>query len=169
MIANQLLLLLVLPVLWPSTAMPLTPGNIGKVFGLPDSDGGRVLQRSKRGWMWNQFFLLEEYTGNDHQYVGKVTCPWYLMHRLILAVHWCDELPGNWLDGIQRKCMWSALFVYRPTLFLWLFHHAVCSAKIKLLYHSQSYNDFLLGRCHCLVITMTSCKTMKPNSIGFGG
>uniref|UniRef100_A0A3Q1KCA9 Cadherin-10 n=1 Tax=Anabas testudineus TaxID=64144 RepID=A0A3Q1KCA9_ANATE len=33
---------------------------------------GRILQRSKRGWMWNQFFLLEEYAGNDHQYVGKL-------------------------------------------------------------------------------------------------
>ncbi|XP_053570590.1 cadherin-6-like [Bombina bombina] len=28
--------------------------------------------RSKRSWMWNQFFLLEEYTGNDYQYVGKL-------------------------------------------------------------------------------------------------
>uniref|UniRef100_A0A674I7H8 Uncharacterized protein n=1 Tax=Terrapene triunguis TaxID=2587831 RepID=A0A674I7H8_9SAUR len=28
--------------------------------------------RSKRSWMWNQFFLLEEYTGSDYQYVGKV-------------------------------------------------------------------------------------------------
>uniref|UniRef100_A0A6Q2Z6Q7 Cadherin-10 n=1 Tax=Esox lucius TaxID=8010 RepID=A0A6Q2Z6Q7_ESOLU len=35
-------------------------------------DDGRILQRSKRGWMWNQFFLLEEYTGNDNQYVGKL-------------------------------------------------------------------------------------------------
>uniref|UniRef100_A0A3Q3VRN3 Cadherin-6 n=1 Tax=Mola mola TaxID=94237 RepID=A0A3Q3VRN3_MOLML len=71
MITNQVLLLLVLPMLWPSTAMPFTPGNIGKLFGMPESDG-RILQRSKRGWMWNQFFLLEEYTGNDHQYVGKL-------------------------------------------------------------------------------------------------
>lgn len=23
--------------------------------------------------MWNQFFLLEEYTGTDYQYVGKVS------------------------------------------------------------------------------------------------
>uniref|UniRef100_A0A674NPA2 Cadherin-10 n=1 Tax=Takifugu rubripes TaxID=31033 RepID=A0A674NPA2_TAKRU len=30
------------------------------------------LRRSKRGWMWNQFFLLEEYTGTDMQYVGKL-------------------------------------------------------------------------------------------------
>ncbi|CAG03458.1 unnamed protein product, partial [Tetraodon nigroviridis] len=33
---------------------------------------GVPLRRSKRGWMWNQFFLLEEYTGTDMQYVGKV-------------------------------------------------------------------------------------------------
>ncbi|XP_033849192.2 cadherin-10-like [Acipenser ruthenus] len=31
-----------------------------------------ALKRSKRGWMWNQFFLLEEYTGSDYQYVGKL-------------------------------------------------------------------------------------------------
>ncbi|XP_073425560.1 cadherin-9-like isoform X2 [Dendrobates tinctorius] len=35
-------------------------------------DGIKVLQRRKRGWMWNQFFLLEEYTGSDTQYVGKL-------------------------------------------------------------------------------------------------
>ncbi|XP_042256067.1 cadherin-10a [Thunnus albacares] len=71
MITSQVLLLLILSILWPSTALPFTPGNIGNLFGMPESDG-RILQRSKRGWMWNQFFLLEEYTGNDHQYVGKL-------------------------------------------------------------------------------------------------
>ncbi|TNM96430.1 cadherin-10a [Takifugu flavidus] len=70
MIANQILLLLTLSMLGPSNAMPFTPGNIGKLFGMEGD--GRILQRSKRGWMWNQFFLLEEYTGNDHQYVGKL-------------------------------------------------------------------------------------------------
>ncbi|KAK1172141.1 cadherin-10-like [Acipenser oxyrinchus oxyrinchus] len=35
-------------------------------------DDGWALKRSKRGWMWNQFFLLEEYTGSDYQYVGKL-------------------------------------------------------------------------------------------------
>ncbi|XP_034415844.1 cadherin-10-like [Cyclopterus lumpus] len=71
MIANQVVLLLMLSILWPSAALPFTPGNIGNLFGTPENDG-RVLQRSKRGWMWNQFFLLEEYSGNDHQYVGKL-------------------------------------------------------------------------------------------------
>uniref|UniRef100_A0AAQ5X0P6 Cadherin-10 n=1 Tax=Amphiprion ocellaris TaxID=80972 RepID=A0AAQ5X0P6_AMPOC len=71
-ITNQiLLLLLMLSVLPSSAALPLSPGNIGNLFGTSESDG-KILQRSKRGWMWNQFFLLEEYTGNDHQYVGKL-------------------------------------------------------------------------------------------------
>lgn len=34
--------------------------------------GGRLLRRVRRGWMWNQFFLQEEYTGSEHQYIGKV-------------------------------------------------------------------------------------------------
>ncbi|XP_017561458.1 cadherin-12a [Pygocentrus nattereri] len=30
------------------------------------------LHRVKRGWVWNQFFVLEEYMGTDPQYVGKL-------------------------------------------------------------------------------------------------
>uniref|UniRef100_A0A8C9W588 Cadherin 7 n=1 Tax=Scleropages formosus TaxID=113540 RepID=A0A8C9W588_SCLFO len=30
------------------------------------------LRRLKRSWVWNQFFVLEEYTGNDPLYVGKL-------------------------------------------------------------------------------------------------
>ncbi|MBN3307118.1 CADH8 protein, partial [Amia calva] len=33
---------------------------------------GSVLRREKRSWVWNQFFVLEEYTGNDPLYVGKL-------------------------------------------------------------------------------------------------
>lgn len=43
-----------------------------RVTGLSENDG-KTLRRTKRGWMWNQFFLLEEYTGPDTQYVGKVS------------------------------------------------------------------------------------------------
>ncbi|XP_037550005.1 cadherin-7a isoform X1 [Nematolebias whitei] len=31
-----------------------------------------VLQRHKRSWVWNQFFVLEEFTGNEPLYVGKL-------------------------------------------------------------------------------------------------
>lgn len=34
--------------------------------------GMSKVQRVKRGWVWNQFFILEEYTGSEPQYVGKV-------------------------------------------------------------------------------------------------
>uniref|UniRef100_A0A6Q2Z4Y4 Cadherin-10 n=1 Tax=Esox lucius TaxID=8010 RepID=A0A6Q2Z4Y4_ESOLU len=50
----------------------ITAGRQGGT-GLTGQDANGVpLKRSKRGWMWNQFFLLEEYTGLDHQYVGKL-------------------------------------------------------------------------------------------------
>ncbi|NXL63664.1 CADH9 protein, partial [Chordeiles acutipennis] len=42
-----------------------------RITGLSEN-GGKTLHRTKRGWMWNQFFLLEEYTGPDTQYVGKL-------------------------------------------------------------------------------------------------
>ncbi|KAK7926356.1 hypothetical protein WMY93_008666 [Mugilogobius chulae] len=28
--------------------------------------------RVKRGWVWNQFFVVEEYTGTEPLYVGKI-------------------------------------------------------------------------------------------------
>uniref|UniRef100_A0A3Q3VW40 Cadherin domain-containing protein n=1 Tax=Mola mola TaxID=94237 RepID=A0A3Q3VW40_MOLML len=40
----------------------------------PHSDPGpwEVLHRHKRSWVWNQFFVLEEFTGNEPLYVGKL-------------------------------------------------------------------------------------------------
>ncbi|XP_061569891.1 cadherin-12-like isoform X2 [Cololabis saira] len=35
-------------------------------------NGAAGFQRVKRGWVWNQFFVLEEYMGSDPQYVGKL-------------------------------------------------------------------------------------------------
>ncbi|XP_041659398.1 cadherin-12-like [Cheilinus undulatus] len=34
--------------------------------------GRSRVQRIKRGWVWNQFFVLEEYMGSEPQYVGKL-------------------------------------------------------------------------------------------------
>ncbi|KAG7455066.1 hypothetical protein MATL_G00252550 [Megalops atlanticus] len=58
---------------------PLHPpprGRVGKehhrgMMGLR-RNGGAGFQRVKRGWVWNQFFVLEEYMGSDPQYVGKL-------------------------------------------------------------------------------------------------
>ncbi|NXE52534.1 CAD10 protein, partial [Casuarius casuarius] len=50
-----------------------TPDLRPKSFvGRASGSDGKALHRQKRGWMWNQFFLLEEYTGSDYQYVGKL-------------------------------------------------------------------------------------------------
>lgn len=55
-------------------ALRRTTGGRRASTGLTGQDANGVpLRRSKRGWMWNQFFLLEEYTGTDMQYVGKVS------------------------------------------------------------------------------------------------
>ncbi|XP_036135144.1 cadherin-10 isoform X2 [Molossus molossus] len=74
----QFLLLFLLWVCLPHFCSPeimfrRTPVPQQRILGsrLSRSDG-KILHRQKRGWMWNQFFLLEEYTGSDYQYVGKL-------------------------------------------------------------------------------------------------
>lgn len=47
-------------------------------------NGAAGFQRVKRGWVWNQFFVLEEYMGSDPQYVGKVKS---LIFPVIYGVH----------------------------------------------------------------------------------
>ncbi|XP_067108315.1 LOW QUALITY PROTEIN: cadherin-20-like [Osmerus mordax] len=37
-----------------------------------DASSSGLLQRVKRGWVWNQFFVLEEYTGLEPLYIGKL-------------------------------------------------------------------------------------------------
>ncbi|KAG8521138.1 Cadherin-20 [Galemys pyrenaicus] len=46
-----------------------TPRGELEVF-LPDKSQSH--SRTKRSWVWNQFFVLEEYTGTDPLYVGKL-------------------------------------------------------------------------------------------------
>ncbi|XP_030630851.1 cadherin-20-like [Chanos chanos] len=37
-----------------------------------DTAGEKLLKRVKRGWVWNQFFVLEEYTEQKPLYIGKL-------------------------------------------------------------------------------------------------
>ncbi|KAK3513912.1 hypothetical protein QTP70_032843 [Hemibagrus guttatus] len=65
------------PFFWLFTLLSLLPLVVsatrsrGMVLRVQQLDG-RALHRSKRDWMWRQFFLSEEYTGSDYQYVGKL-------------------------------------------------------------------------------------------------
>ncbi|XP_029517442.1 cadherin-20-like [Oncorhynchus nerka] len=38
----------------------------------PEESRAGLLRRVKRGWVWNQFFVLEEYTGLEPLYIGKL-------------------------------------------------------------------------------------------------
>lgn len=65
-IANALLLLTL------SILTLLPHGLMGKPTDEENTRSSALLQRVKRGWVWNQFFVLEEYTGLDPLYIGKV-------------------------------------------------------------------------------------------------
>ncbi|KAF3836441.1 hypothetical protein F7725_028999 [Dissostichus mawsoni] len=67
----------------PAVASTLLPVALCILTLLPHSILGRpaeeenagssaLLQRVKRGWVWNQFFVLEEYTGLEPLYIGKL-------------------------------------------------------------------------------------------------
>lgn len=68
------LLALALPLWEWGSCWGLRPGS-GDLDESPRSDPGpwEVLHRHRRSWVWNQFFVLEEYTGNEPLYVGKVS------------------------------------------------------------------------------------------------
>uniref|UniRef100_A0A8C4HP61 Cadherin 7 n=1 Tax=Dicentrarchus labrax TaxID=13489 RepID=A0A8C4HP61_DICLA len=53
------------------TALAFCSGDLEK-SPHSDPDPWEVLHRHKRSWVWNQFFVLEEYTGNEPLYVGKL-------------------------------------------------------------------------------------------------
>ncbi|XP_061550814.1 cadherin-12-like isoform X2 [Phycodurus eques] len=50
---------------------PAMPFLEGRPKARPKHGRSRV-QRIKRGWVWNQFFVLEEYMGSAPQYVAKI-------------------------------------------------------------------------------------------------
>lgn len=52
---------------------------------------GQVLQRSKRGWVWNQFFVIEEYTGPDPVLVGRVRLLKFDVDVFICALYQCSR------------------------------------------------------------------------------
>ncbi|XP_036732587.2 cadherin-20 [Manis pentadactyla] len=54
-----------------TTVLSGTPTLPSELEVLP-SDRPQSHSRTKRSWVWNQFFVLEEYTGTDPLYVGKL-------------------------------------------------------------------------------------------------
>ncbi len=61
-----------------------------------------ALQRQKRNWVWNQFFVLEEYTGTDPLYVGKVRS--LISHMKVLLCFFLNDHPKSLVFRIMNKC-----------------------------------------------------------------
>uniref|UniRef100_A0A4W4E8S9 Cadherin-12 n=1 Tax=Electrophorus electricus TaxID=8005 RepID=A0A4W4E8S9_ELEEL len=57
--------------LWTLKTVPSQTAQSG-MSTASQNGGSGGFQRVKRGWVWNQFFVLEEYMGSDPQYVGKL-------------------------------------------------------------------------------------------------
>ncbi|XP_071185252.1 cadherin-20-like [Salvelinus alpinus] len=53
------------------TLLSEAQGRMDKARSEEESRAG-LLRRVKRGWVWNQFFVLEEYTGLEPLYIGKL-------------------------------------------------------------------------------------------------
>uniref|UniRef100_A0A8B9YA21 Cadherin 22 n=1 Tax=Bos mutus grunniens TaxID=30521 RepID=A0A8B9YA21_BOSMU len=67
------LLLLLLLLLLPPPPPPLLGALWAAGTPAPSvQDGEPGAGRVKRGWVWNQFFVVEEYTGTEPLYVGKI-------------------------------------------------------------------------------------------------
>lgn len=62
--------------------------------GKEASRSTETLKRSKRGWMWKQFFLQEEYTGTDNQYIGKVGKRFHAGYTLKIDSKVCTRFLG---------------------------------------------------------------------------
>lgn len=62
----------------PTSKVPITKNQTKLANGETE-----VHHRPKRGWIWNQFFVLEEHIGPDAQYVGKVL--FYLTSQYFMA------------------------------------------------------------------------------------
>lgn len=57
---------------------------------------GQMLQRSKRGWVWNQFFVIDEYTGPNPVLVGRVRLLIFDVDVSICAHYQCRRTwPGQ--------------------------------------------------------------------------
>lgn len=81
----------------PAVASTLLPVALGILTLLPHSllgkpaeeehaGGSALLHRVKRGWVWNQFFVLEEYTGLEPLYIGKVSIS-YMLYCINMHVY----------------------------------------------------------------------------------
>lgn len=90
------------------SARPLTEGP-------EDNLSDKLHQRMKRSWVWNQFFVLEEYTGTDPLYVGKVRAA--PEGCLVEYMHLCTRRPWQNM-GSFSKCIFNPLLSGSESIYI---------------------------------------------------
>ncbi len=90
-----------------------------------DEDEGRNQQkgeisrsRKRRSWIWNQFFVIEEYAGPEPVLIGRVRTPYDSLKKIVLTKNSCKKnlTPKLWMivyDFISVK-----LWLFSLTVFL---------------------------------------------------
>lgn len=122
--------------------------------GTRPDQGPSALERVKRGWVWNQFFVVEEYTGTEPLYVGKVrqlnswckiliACQitdvhnidflsWFILQKEILYTNSCQGvLYTLWVYTEERND------IIRCTV-LWLWQHMNICLEDPICYNIRS-------------------------------
>lgn len=92
------------------TPSPPSPTFTHNQTKLPDGDKDSH-HRPKRGWIWNQFFVLEEHIGPDAQYVGKVWAffcfdPCAGAGNVLKLLRWLSETNFIWF--IEQTVPWKS-------------------------------------------------------------
>lgn len=85
-----------------------------------------VHHRPKRGWIWNQFFVLEEHMGPDAQYVGKV--------RVFTSLYSSTAAPSCTLLFFPSVLVYlgSGLQQEHPVLPELLLHSLISSSDVEI-------------------------------------
>lgn len=79
-------------------------------------EGRHVLHRAKRGWVWNQMFVLEEFSGPDPILVGRVSAfvvSWMLSLLITSKKHvgfcFMSVCPVGVLGNeVEKKLAWNS-------------------------------------------------------------
>lgn len=130
----------------------MSQAELSRSGSKPYFQSGR--SRTKRSWVWNQFFVLEEYMGSDPLYVGKVGYLAFPSHKRFLWMSgWMEN--GSFFFGDEKHKA-----VMR---FLALVSHAGTVIQVLLIPWSHSLgNDALFQdtgetRTHASFSMMVAC------------
>lgn len=109
-----------------STLLPVALGILtllphillGKPAEEESAGSSPLLQRVKRSWVWNQFFVLEEYTGLEPLYIGKVSVHYmlYCIYEHIYCMHtykykaWRNVKRGGFWAGREAWNCYSKIY-----------------------------------------------------------